>query len=237
MDPTILIFIGIVLVAFGGLLLTYGWDVFAKRDPFARKQIFYESKRVIHILRFKRLKRNLDTNIKLFIYPILFGVTILSVGGICTTYGWESKFSNDQKKAIIRSVASEIMININIVRDEKFNVNNLDSAGFVIYPRFSCIALESIITSGLFNGEIDKELYTRVFEMVELVNSFNHRLDFIENMLMKASKDDIVSTRIKLRDSAFRTQILSQSKELGYLLIDKYGISYNDSFFLDLKDK
>lgn len=82
---------------------------------------------------------------------ITLGAILIALGGILGTYGWQRKSQDDQKTNLIRSVAAEMLLNMNILDDVAYTETNTTKLSkFVVFPRLKTTALEGAISSGLF---------------------------------------------------------------------------------------
>ncbi len=167
---------------------------------------------------------------------IALGTLFIAIGGIIATNGWNARTSVAQRRSIIRAVAAESLMNMNVYKDKKFTEENEDQlAKFTMFPRMQTSALEGAIASALFTGEKDREFLTRASRLNERLSDFNQRLSFTEDkMSQKAS--DIALYRKRIRDGQVRKTLGVELQEFGQLLMSDYGIKHDDSFFVKLDD-
>ena len=167
---------------------------------------------------------------------ILLGTLLIAIGAIVATYGWNARTEAAQRSGMIKAVAAEWMMNVQVLNDKSISEpDDAQLSKWVLFPRTRTIALEGAIASGLFLDERDREFFTRASHLHELLIGFNQRLSFTEDR-MSNHPDQIVTIRKKLRDGVVRGQVTNNLKLFGELLISKYGISRDQRFFLELKD-
>lgn len=168
---------------------------------------------------------------------ITIGTLFIAIGGFLATHGWSARTEAVQKDGLIRAVAAELMLNIQIVSDQKFiEDNKLKLEEFVIFLRAQTVALEGAIASGIFLSEVDRELLTRFTNLRELLSEFNQRLTFTESQILQQTPKTRATTRASVGDSPLRSGIDSKLRVLGQLLVASYGISTNDRFFVELEE-
>lgn len=164
------------------------------------------------------------------------GASLMALGGFVATNGWNAKSTEGDRTNRIRAVAAETIVNIGIINSTKFvEPDDAKRAKLVPYPRIQMIALEGAIASGLFLRESDRLLLTRMTDLRENVHQFNDRLTFSESQ-MAANKSAILKCRTQIRDGSVRSRTLMKLGLLVELLIENYGITKHDQFFVKLDE-
>lgn len=176
--------------------------------------------------RYKRLK----------LIRVLCLAIFIAVGTLLTTQGWNERTVGHQKKGIIRSVAAELMININIWKDSTFTETDDEKLKkYVVFPRMQTTVLASALSSGLFNEEKDLVFLTRAANLNENLLQFNNRLSITEDM-MATSPGRIYKLRKMVRDSNVRKSIGVKLHKFGILLLSDYCIKSDEKFFVNLDE-
>ena len=167
---------------------------------------------------------------------IAIGTLLIAIGGIVATNGWNARASFAQRQSIIRAVAAETLMNMNVYKDQNFTERDEEQlAKFTLFPRMQTSAIEGAIASALFTGEKDRTFLTRASRLNERLSDFNQRLSFTEEMMSQNARD-IASYRKKLRDGQVRKTLGVELQMFGQLLMSDYGIKYDDIFFVQIDD-
>ncbi len=67
---------------------------------------------------------------------IAVGALLIAIGGVMATHGWNARTEIAQKEGRIRSVAAELLVNLEIVSDLKFvGKDDEQLTKFVVFPR------------------------------------------------------------------------------------------------------
>ena len=167
---------------------------------------------------------------------VFIGTLLIAGGGLLATMGWDARSTATQKKAMIRAVSAELMINLNIFVDSKFTERDEKQlAKFVVFPRMQTSVLKGSIAGGLFVGEKDRMYLTRAMGLVELLEAFNKRLTITEDKT-SGNSNATLKFRKEIRDGKFRKSVGSKLKKFGEVLISEYGLKREDTFFVELDD-
>ena len=168
---------------------------------------------------------------------IALGALLIAVGGVMATHGWNARTEVAQREGLVRAVAAELLVNLEIVSDSKFTEKDQDKLEkFVVFPRMQTVALESAIASGLFLLESDRLLLTRLTGLRQILMDFNQRLSITETQMGNLTAEKIYVYRVKLRDGRTRKSIENKLALLGKLLIKKYDINPDGQFFVQLDE-
>ena len=166
---------------------------------------------------------------------IVLGALLITVGGLLATYGWNARSDLTKKNAILKAVAAEYLVYEAVILDKKITETNEEELSkFVVYPRFQTIALESVISSGLFLEE-DREFYTRVVGLHELLKELNTRFTFTERE-MRSNAQSIKVMRVGVRDGKTRKSVLLKLEKFRDLLENKYGVNFKENIFIPLEE-
>lgn len=86
----------------------------------------------------------------------------------------------ERRRALLRSLSHEIYMNLQVLKDPKFQPQSETSVSVAVFPRFYISTLQATISSGAFANEIDKELFKLMHNWLQRAGEFNHRLDISE---------------------------------------------------------
>jgi hypothetical protein len=208
--------IGVLLLSIGGLWSTNFWERYSKAEIRSRK-------------------------IKFAAILLLILIFLILPGAFLSSYFWNDYFHklnrNTHRQEIIRLLASEIVVNYEIFRNNKFHDQDDDNMStFVVYPRFQKTALESAIGSGLFFSDNEKELLTNIYHIYERISEINNRLGLTESqMISNPQPSNIALWRKRIRDGGMLASLKPLMTRMSKLLIDDYGIQEDDTFFIELE--
>lgn len=164
------------------------------------------------------------------------GTLLIALGGFVATHGWNAKANAGIRDGLIRGAAAELLVNQAIVSDQKFaEQDDARLAEFVVFPRLQSVALEGAIASGAFLEKTDRVLLTRMTGLREIIHEFNNRLSITESQ-MASDVRNIRTLRLRLRDGRTRASVVLKLRLFGDLLVDGYGISRDDFFFVELDE-
>jgi hypothetical protein len=178
---------------------------------------------------------------------------LIAIGGAIATFGWneisskETRLSLDEsrradteskRRALTRAVAAEFLTNLVIINDKAYTETNEEELSkLAIYPRFQTTVLSAFLASGLFVGEEDRLLFTMITELHSRMTDANERLSMSMLKMSLEPKSLIPSGRKAINASVVRRDLQKRLRALGTLLLDKYGIDRNESFFVDLDSR
>jgi hypothetical protein len=138
-----------------------------------------------------------------------------------------------RREGITRAVAAELMVNLSISGDTKFTeTNDTLIQEYVVLPRFQISCLEEALSGGLFLSSPDRKLFTLLANLHETLADFNHRIEITQDEMTR-NPSTIAMWRKKLRDGRTLKGAKEHIIELMKLLIGDYGISEQDTFFID----
>lgn len=166
---------------------------------------------------------------------IVCGTLLIAFGGLLATFGWSARSDLMIRNGLIKAVSSEYLIYETVILHQK--IIETDQKALlkpVIYSKFHTLALEGLMSSGLFI-ENDKELYTRAVELHELLHELNSRFAFSEDFMRK-NPQSVKMIRLKLRDGKTRKSVMIKLELFGRLLENKYGNDFTENVFVNLKE-
>jgi len=155
---------------------------------------------------------------------IVGGGLFITIGGICATNGWNLLDRHKQKKTLIVGITHEWEINEKLRNDPLFMASE-DAVlkSWLLYPRFKRSALNSVLTSGLFNSKIPRErsilIATANYETT--IADVNSRLESSDNFVLSTSdKEAIKKHRLNIPKSEGFQSFVEKHK-LFYELIER----------------
>jgi hypothetical protein len=152
---------------------------------------------------------------------ILGGALVVAFGGLVVTYGWNQRTVSLQRLAFARSVATELVTNLEILEDKTFQPNQAaDVHQIVLFPRLLTTALSGAIANGVFASNPD--VFSQAVRLAQRLGAFNRRLSYAENA-MTSAPSSAATYRTLLRDS-LRPEIRDELLRLLQLLKSTYGI-------------
>jgi hypothetical protein len=171
------VFVGTILFAIGGLIATYGWNIWSQQTG---KKI-YTRKGVWDIIR---------------------GTIFVALAGLLTTHGWNVKSLGDQRNNFIRAIAQELLMNVQRLESPpiKGEVAYKNENGNVVlrpFPTLKADALNAVMSLGLWdidNKKDQKLLYTieayqrKIDTANQIFNEYN------ETALHKINPDEKIAS-------------------------------------------
>jgi hypothetical protein len=109
-----------------------------------------------------------------------------------------------------------------VLADAKFQ-QDATTGAYLVYPRVQFSVLQTVISSGVFSHRDDNELLILMYKCLEIGMEFDNRLGLLEQSCLRASADDIATWQSKLVRGKVLEAVRSAFRELGELLVDKYG--------------
>lgn len=133
---------------------------------------------------------------------------------------------------MIHYLASEFVMNGEIMLDRAYTESDDSSLSqYIVYPQLQSDALQAALSSCLFGASDDKDLFTCIAGLKEKITDFNRRVTLTQHLMVTAGPRHISQFRKEMRDGKTRGQIVQQLQAFGRLLVEKYGISPNETFF------
>lgn len=167
---------------------------------------------------------------------VFFGTLLVGAGGLVATHGWDLRGDVLRRADMLRAVAAETVMNLAIIADPRFTETDATKVrAFVIYPKLQLAALEGAIAGGLFVGEDDRLLLTRLMDVRQVAEDLNQRLVLWEAEMLRVSPDRRVAYRSEVKDSESLRNVRSALAGLGGLLKDSYGIRGDENFFVKIE--
>lgn len=141
--------------------------------------------------------------------PIVFGTLFLAGGGLLATWGWNAWSSAQirstlqeteqarilqQRTAMLQTLGAEYRANSSVLQHSAYSQPTTDRGSLVIFPPFHADALRAAISSGLFAGPADRELFWAIVNLQQAIEAFHKTADFIlSGMMMTATPGRPVS--------------------------------------------
>jgi hypothetical protein len=151
----ILVLIGTFLFAIGGLVATYGWNIWSHQPD-----------------KKKYLRKGT--------WDILVGTVCIALAGLLTTSGWNVIRFGEQRNNLIRAVAQELYMNVlslesSPIKGETYYRKKNGGVATRPFPTLKTTALNAVMSSGLWDIENQTErnfLYT-IFNYEEAIGTAN----------------------------------------------------------------
>nr|WP_298716403.1 hypothetical protein [uncultured Steroidobacter sp.] len=128
---------------------------------------------------------------------VAIGAALIAVGGAFTTFGWNKLNLRSQLEAIVSGVAREWEINDTLLHKEPLFVSNEPDVlgSFGLYPRFKSSAIDSALSSGLFNpSNADEREFLRALADYETtIADVNARLTVSDNLALSTRDRAVVA--------------------------------------------
>jgi len=163
----ILVFVGTILFAIGGLIATYGWNIWSQQTE---KKIY----------------------IRKGIWDIIRGTIIVALAGFLTTHGWNVISLGDQRNNLIRAIAQELLINIQFLESPpiKGEVSYKRENGSVVlrpFPTLKTTSLNAVMSSGLWDlgNQTEKNFLRTIFNYEGTIGTANGILGLYNDSLSK----------------------------------------------------
>ena len=152
--------------------------------------------------------------------PVVTSIALLA--SLLSIYFDRIIAEKDRKKEILRALANELYLNIEVLKNLKLfcapeNINKPH-----IYPRFYISSLSNAISSGIFTGKKDKLLWKLMNSWLQRSNDYNNRLTISEinvfsNISLAAEFNN------KLTSSKVALISIESFLELQKCVYDKYS--------------
>jgi hypothetical protein len=159
------------------------------------------------------------------ILMIALGTVLIAFGGVVATKGWHDRNFAAQRKRLVRSVAFEVALDMDMLENPVFDEpNEQNLTKFTLLPRMQTSTLAAAIGSGVLFEERDILLLANITELYELLNHFNRLLALTEDEMAKSQPSRIAEWRKKMRDGKVRTNLRGKFDQTCELLAKDYGI-------------
>lgn len=204
----ILVLIGTLLFVIGGLVATYGWDIWSRKTERGK-------------------------NLRKCMWTILGGTFAIASGGLLTTYGWNVISLGEQRNNLIRAVAQELCMDVNSlesppIKGETYFIKNDGDVGIRPYPNLGITALDAVISSGLWNfgNQTERHFLCAIFdyeERLKIVNSkfywYNESLDHTWDPNRAIALAEAYQKNLPKKDS-FKSLKIQQNEVIKLLLTE-----------------
>ena len=150
---------------------------------------------------------------------------------------YETSPEEQIRSRLLYSLAAELYVNLNILRDRKFQQLDNEELKPMVYPRLLRTVLDQALASGFFIYEQDNQLFRLLFSWSEILNDFNHRLDITEYRIFShlSTLDELKHFQQKLVNGKVLQSTRKQCMGLAKHLIENYdqesGVALNTVFF------
>jgi hypothetical protein len=130
-----------------------------------------------------------------------------------------------RRRAILRSVALELGVNVKVLDHPEFQPVTEDTAGAVVYPNLVTFAVEAALASGIFSPDRDLALIDRMREWRGRARELNDQLERFEiiTSFMSEDKKYMMEQRNSVRGSPAFAIAEEGLKALFALVVEKYG--------------
>ena len=125
----------------------------------------------------------------------------------------------------LHALVNELYVNMNILHDPKYNPPDGQTGTFVVYPRLLMETAAHTIASGSLRSATDKKLLRLLYSWKEIGHDFNHRLDVMEQYVLRdPSIKNINSWQTKLtRTGRTLPSVRANLQNLLELLVNEYS--------------
>ncbi len=173
----------------------------------------------------------------------LIGALIMAGGGLLTTKGWNKQSADnmqamfrrnmnkeiaDRKRALARVLAAELDRNSDMIGSWPYQAKaDDDLSKFVPYPTTENVALAETITSGLFIGDDDRELYnTMQLLYADTINLNDGVARAQQDIIARPYPKTISDYRRAIAEDPELKVIEERTKRVTTLLV-RYGVEPN----------
>jgi len=206
------VILGIVSVGIGGLLTTYGWNIWS-----------------LQLEKRKFIRKGIDC--------IIRGSIVVALGGLLSTHGWNLISLREQRNNLIRAVVQEWGVNNYFLTQSPIRGPVYYCVGAqknVINPfQILCkSALDAVLESGLWDisDSNDEQFFLAVLNYKTSIQLSNQIFELFNENVFKTVGEDMIEKRIaKTQDyqqmfcnSPCGQDLFKQHEEIGRLLKTKY---------------
>lgn len=222
-----LVILGIVSVGIGGLLTTYGWNLWSlqpEKRKFIRKGIGC----------------------------IIRGSIVVALGGFLATHGWNFISLGEQRNNLIRAVVQEWGVNNYFLTQSAISGPVYYGGGAqktVINP-FQVLcksALDAVLGSGLWDisDSNDEQFFLAILNYKTSVQLSNQIFEMFNESVFKTVGEDMIKKRIAkaqdyqqmFYDSPCGQDLFKQHEEIGRLLKTKYKPFLEKQWGINLQEE
>ena len=180
-----LVFVGTVLFAIGGIIATYGWNIWSRQ--FDKKKYLREG-----------------------VWDIIRGTILVALAGLLTTYGWNVISLGGQRNNLIRAIAQELLMNFQLLESPpiKGEVSYKNEDGRVVprpFPVLKTAALNAVMSSGLWDigNEAEKKFLYAIEAYERKIGTANHIFDEYNEFVLKTiDPNEKIASAKKFRKAA-----------------------------------
>jgi len=162
-----LVFVGTILFAIGGLIATYGWNIWSHQSD--KKKYLREG-----------------------VWDIIRGTILVALAGLLTTHGWNVISLGEQRNNLIRSIAQELWMNVLRLESPpiKGEVYYRKENGDLVhrpFPTLKTTALNAVMSSGLWDigNKIEEKFLYTIDAYERKIGTANRIFDEYNEFLMK----------------------------------------------------
>lgn len=142
----------------------------------------------------------------------------------------------EKRKSLLHALAHEVYINANILWSETFSYKEHPSKAPTVYPRLFVSVLQTVISSGAFAQERDKQLFKLLHDWQQRASEFNQRLDITElRTFVNPTYEELSAFQKQLLEGNVITVTRETIKQLASVLFASYakesGISNDTVLF------
>jgi hypothetical protein len=130
----------------------------------------------------------------------------------------------ERRKSLLHALAHEVYININILWSEPFLPVEHPPKALTVYPRLFVSVLQTVISSGAFAKESDKELFKLLHDWQQRASEFNQRLEVTElRTFANPTSEELSAFQRALLDGNVLPVTKASIKQLAELLFASYA--------------
>ena len=126
------------------------------------------------------------------------------------------------RNRLLYSLAGELWVNLNILKDDKFERIDEAASQALIYPRLQRTVLDQAIASGAFVHAHDEDLFEMIYKWSEILEEFNRRLDLTEVRSLAVVTDAATSKPAIIGQRSVDVA-RRQARGLAVYLLEEYG--------------
>jgi hypothetical protein len=129
----------------------------------------------------------------------------------------------ESKSKCILALSIELLLDKKLIEDQIFT--HVDVSGKnKVFPRILHVIMDQVVSSGIFINDDDMFLFSKLFNLAEIVKDFNRRLDITENRLFtsEVKKDEIIEWHKTISEGTTINVIKERLSTFHLLLKEKY---------------
>jgi hypothetical protein len=162
-----LVLIGTLFFALGGLIATYGWNIWSHQSD--KKKYLREGA-----------------------WDIIRGTVFIALAGLLTTHGWNVIRFGEQRNNLIRAIAQELCMNVLSlesppIKGETYYRKKNGDVVIRPFPILKTTALNAVMSSGLwgFDNQKEKNFLYAIYNYEGAISNANSSFDFYNDGLSK----------------------------------------------------